>query len=58
MYLNYIDHAVKDWKELYFSQNYDRLQEIKRKYDPEGLFKRYHAGFEVEKGNMHRQEDL
>lgn len=37
-YRNYPDINFKDWETMYYGDNYARLQEIKRQYDPEDLF--------------------
>jgi hypothetical protein len=37
-YYNYQAPAIVDWQNFYFGGNYNRLQSIKRKYDPLGLF--------------------
>ena len=37
-YRNYPSLGFKDWEKAYFGDGYERLQEIKRKYDPENLF--------------------
>lgn len=36
-YMNEAYAWTKDWKREWFGDNYDRLLEIKRKYDPDGL---------------------
>lgn len=36
--LNKADFQDPDWKNNYYGVNYDRLLEIKNKYDPEHLF--------------------
>ena len=56
VYFNYIDYSIQNWEELYFGQNYAKLQDIKLKYDPNGVFKRNDAGFEKKK--EHTSEDL
>jgi hypothetical protein len=39
-YVNYLDeHPGRDWREVYYEGNYDRLVEIKRIYDPDNLFR-------------------
>lgn len=37
-YRNYPDINFKDWETMYYGNNYARLQEVKRQYDPEDLF--------------------
>ena len=37
-YRNYPSLGFNDWEKAYFGDGYKRLQEIKRKYDPENLF--------------------
>jgi FAD binding domain-containing protein/berberine-like enzyme len=37
-YQNYIDPALKDWQKAYYGNNYNRLQEVKTKYDKGKLF--------------------
>ncbi len=37
-YVSESDYFEKDWQRSYWGSNYARLAEIKRKYDPEGLF--------------------
>jgi FAD/FMN-containing dehydrogenase len=38
VYQNYADDELTDWADAYYGQNYTRLQQIKRTYDPENLF--------------------
>jgi len=38
-YRNYPDINFKDWKEYYYSKNYVRLQQVKKKYDAGNLFR-------------------
>src|SRR5262249_35039377 len=33
-YINYCDRDLKDWKRSYYGENLERLEAIKRKYDP------------------------
>jgi len=37
-YRNYPSLGFKDWERAYFGDSYERLQEIKKAYDPENLF--------------------
>jgi hypothetical protein len=37
-YVNESNYFEKDWHHSYWGSNYPRLAEIKRKYDPDGLF--------------------
>jgi FAD/FMN-containing dehydrogenase len=37
-YQNYMDPALPDWREAYYAENYDRLVQVKRKYDPNRFF--------------------
>ncbi len=34
-YQNYIDPTLRDWEKAYYGRNFDRLVEIKNKYDPD-----------------------
>jgi len=36
-YRNYPDIRFKDWEHMYYGANYERLQQIKKKYDPADL---------------------
>jgi hypothetical protein len=38
-YLNYIDPYLKDWQSMYYRHHWDRLREIKTKWDPTGYFR-------------------
>jgi FAD/FMN-containing dehydrogenase len=38
-YINYPDLGFKDWETAYYGNNYKRLQEIKRRYDPTDLIR-------------------
>ncbi|KAI0172765.1 6-hydroxy-D-nicotine oxidase [Hypoxylon sp. FL1284] len=37
-YINEADFQQPDWQRTFFGDNYERLLEVKRKYDPKGLF--------------------
>ncbi|CAG8587210.1 5130_t:CDS:2, partial [Diversispora eburnea] len=37
-YQNYIDRDLIDWQHKYYGSNFDKLVEIKKKYDPNNLF--------------------
>lgn len=39
MYANYLDHDDQDKMKAVFGDNHERLQRIKAKYDPDGLFR-------------------
>jgi hypothetical protein len=38
-YQNFPDRTQEDWQHAYYGQNFDRLVETKRAWDPENLFK-------------------
>ena len=42
-YVNETDYFESDWQRSFWGENYQRLSEIKRRYDPEGLFFCHHC---------------
>ncbi|MFK4426440.1 MULTISPECIES: FAD-binding oxidoreductase [Bacillus] len=38
VYVNTPDLSIKDWPDAYYSCNFDRLMEVKAKYDPKNIF--------------------
>jgi FAD/FMN-containing dehydrogenase len=42
-YVSESDYFNRNWREAFWGANYDRLQRIKRKYDPNGLFIVHHG---------------
>ena len=38
-YQNFIDPALAGWREAYYAENYARLAEVKRTFDPHGFFR-------------------
>lgn len=38
-FINFVDVDVENWQEAYYGENFERLVEVKSKYDPDNLFK-------------------
>jgi FAD/FMN-containing dehydrogenase len=38
-YQNFIDGTLKDWQQAYYAENFDRLVRVKRRYDPDDVFR-------------------
>ncbi len=42
-YVSESDYFLRDWQQAFWGPNYARLMEVKRRYDPEGLFTVHHG---------------
>lgn len=42
-YVNYPDLNLKNWQQAYWGENFARLQDVKRKYDPDNVFNHKHS---------------
>jgi hypothetical protein len=42
-YVSESDYFLRDWQQAFWCPNYARLMEVKRRYDPEGLFTVHHG---------------
>ena len=42
-YLNECDYFQENWQRAFWGSNYPRLADIKRRYDPDGLFTVHHS---------------
>ena len=42
-YSNEADYHEPNWQEAFWGSNYPRLLAIKRKYDPQGIFRTPHS---------------
>ena len=45
-YRNYPDINFKNWEEMYFGSSYSRLQQLKKKYDPNNII-RYEQSIKI-----------
>ena len=50
-YRNYPNAGLKDWQHAYYGDNYERLQKVKKQYDPTGAFK-YGQSVELQKAEL------
>ena len=37
-YQNFPNRAIDDWQQQYYAENFDRLVDVKTKYDPDNVF--------------------
>lgn len=42
-YVSESDYFLKDWRRAFWGSNYRRLQQVKQRYDPDGLFTVHHG---------------
>merc|ERR1712070_597353 len=42
-YPNEVSFHQKDWKNQFWGTNYDKLEGVKKKYDPDGMFRCHHC---------------
>jgi hypothetical protein len=42
-YVNETDYFEEDWQESFWGDNYERLLSVKRRYDPDNLFRVHHG---------------
>ncbi|KWX69539.1 FAD-linked oxidase [Paenibacillus riograndensis] len=38
-YVNFPDLQIKNWPKAYYGENFGRLKQVKRKYDPHNVFR-------------------
>ncbi|MCC9023328.1 FAD-binding oxidoreductase [Bacillus nakamurai] len=38
-YVNWPDLAIRNWQKTYYGENFERLREVKTKYDPDNVFR-------------------